>query len=276
MRTINKIVILGVGFMGGSLSLAIRKKFPKVSVWGYARSKKSYNKLKKLKILNRVECDLEKCLKDADMIVLALPVETIMTYFKKMAPILKKGAIVFDLGSSKEKITVAAKRHLPKKVDFVGCHPLCGSEKSGAEFSCSNLYQGSLCIISTRNKSTKIVESLWKKLGAKIVFLSPKRHDETLSFMSHLPHVISFSLAQAIPNSYSKFSTSSFKDLTRTSGSPYSVWTDIFISNKNNILGDVDKFIKTLDKFKTLLKNKDKKGIASLIKKANSKQQYLP
>ena len=276
MKTVKKIVILGVGFMGGSLGLAIRKKFPKISVWGYARSKKSYNKLKKLKILNRVELNLGKCLKNADMVVLALPVETIIAYFKKMAPILEKGAIVFDLGSSKKKITEAAKRYLPKEVDFVGCHPLSGSEKSGAEFSCSSLYRGSLCIISTHNKSTKIVANLWRKLGSRVVSLSPERHDKIISFISHLPHIISFSLTQAIPDSYLKFSTTSFKDLTRISGSPSSVWTDIFISNKSNILGDLDSFIKTLDKFKTLLKNKDKKGIASLIKKANSKQQYLP
>jgi len=274
---IKKIAILGVGFMGGSLSLALREKFPKAEVWGYARSKKSYNKLRKLKILNKVERDYKKVVQDADLIVLALPVEVIVDYLKKISLFLKRGSIVFDLGSSKRLIEKGAHKYLPKSVSFVGCHPLCGSEKSGAQFSSKNLYKNSLCLItsSPQSKATKIVKDLWKKLGTKVIFITPGYHDKVLSAVSHLPHLISFSLTQATPDNYLKFASGSFRDLTRISNSSAFVWAQIFISNKKNVLKDTDKFIKVLRKYQALLKKGDEAKIIDLINKANCKQKRI-
>ena len=277
MSKINKIGILGVGLMGGSLSLALRKKFPKASVWGYARSQKSYNKLKRIKVLNRVERDLKKVVENSDIVILALPVKVIIDYFKKIIPFLKKGAIVFDLGSSKGTIEKNIIKCLPKGVSFVGCHPLCGSEKSGAEFSKKDLYQKAVCLItsSPQSKATKRVKKIWEKLGSKVIFISPQRHDKFLSYLSHLPHLISFSLTKGFPKDHLKFSLQSFKDLTRISLSPASVWAEIFLSNKKNVLADLNKFIKTLKKFESLIKKNDKNKIINLIKKINTKQKYL-
>lgn len=277
MSKIKKVGILGVGLMGGSLSLALRKKFPGISIWGYARSQKSYNKLKKLRILNRVEREMRKVVEDADLIALALPAEAIIDHFRRIVPFLKKGTIVFDLGSSKEVIEKSIIKCLPKGVDFVGCHPLCGSEKSGAEFSTSCLYQEALCLITStpESKATKSIKKIWEKLGSKVIFVSPQRHDKFLSYLSHLPHLISFSLTEAFPKDHLKFSLQSFKDLTRISSSPASVWADIFLSNKKNILGDLNKFIKALKKFEGLIKKRDKSKIIELIKKINIKQKYL-
>lgn len=277
MQLVKKIAIIGVGFMGGSLSLALKKKFPSMSIWGYARSKKSYNKLKKLKILDRVERDLRKVVEEADIVVLALPVEAIISYLMRIAPFLKKGAIVFDLGSSKKLIETEATRYLSKDVSFVGCHPLCGSEKSGAEFSCKHLYQGALCLItsSPKNKGVKTVKRLWEKLGSRVLFISPDLHDKILSCVSHVPHFVSFSLTHLVPDNYLKFSPSSFKDLTRISGSPPWVWADIFLSNRNNILKDLKRFTEILRKFECILKEGDKKKIIALIEKANKKQRLL-
>ncbi|MDP8290420.1 MAG: prephenate dehydrogenase [Candidatus Susulua stagnicola] len=276
-KGIKKIGILGVGLMGGSLSLALRQKFPKISVWGYARSQKSYNKLKKIKILNRVERDLKNVVDGADLIVLALPIEVISDYFKRIVPFLKKGAVVFDLGSSKGVIEKNIEKHLPKGVGFVGCHPLCGSEKSGAEFSKKDLYQNEVCLItsSPKNKATKEVKKFWEEMGSKVVFISAKRHDKILSYLSHLPHLISFSLADGFPKDHPKFILQSFKDLTRISLSPASIWSEIFLSNKKNILGDLNRFIKSLKKFENLIKKNDKNKIIDLIKKINSKQKHL-
>ena len=277
MNRIKKIGVLGVGLMGGSLSLALRKKFPEVSVWGYARSQKSYDKLKKLKVLNKVERDLQKVVEDADMVALALPVEVIISYFKKITPFLKKGAIVLDLGSSKGLIEKSITKCLPNGVSFVGCHPLCGSEKSGAEFSKIDLYKGAVCLVtsSAQNQATKKVKRIWEKLGSKVIFISPQRHDKFLSYLSHLPHLISFSLTKGFSKDHLKFSLQSFKDLTRISISPASVWAEIFLSNKKNVLTDLDKFIKALKKFESLIKKNDKDKIIDLIKKINSKQRRL-
>jgi len=273
MKGIKKVAIVGVGFMGGSLALALKKRFPKLKVWGFARSQKSYRKLKKLGLLHRVEKDLAKLFRDADLVVFALPVKAISDYFKKASPFLKKETIVVDLGSTKELIEKSARKNLPKEVSFVGCHPLAGSEKSGAEFSRVNLYQSSVCLITSKAKlkATKVVKSLWQRLGCRVVFISAKQHDKMLSAISHLPHLISFSLKGSVAESYQKFSPASFKDLTRIADSPASVWADIFLSNKKNILGDLKKYLAILKKFENSLKKSDKPGILKLIDKANSK-----
>lgn len=273
MKGINRVAIIGVGFMGGSLALAMRKKFPKLKVWGFARSQKSYRKLKKLGLLHRVEKDLSKLLLDADLVVFALPVKAISDYFKQASPFLKKGAIVLDLGSTKELIAKSAKKNLPKEVSFVGCHPLAGSEKSGAEFSRVNLYQNSLCLITSSKqlKATRVVKGLWQKIGCRVVFIGPKQHDKILCSISHLPHLISFSLKSLVSDNYRKFSMASFRDLTRIADSPAPVWADIFLSNKNNVLRNLRQYLAILKKFESSLKKSDKPGLLKLIAKANSK-----
>jgi len=277
MKSIKKVAIIGVGFMGGSLARSLKEKFPHFSIWGYARSEKAYNRLKKLNILDKVDKDCRKVVEDADLVALALPVGILIDYLKKIAPFLKKGAVVFDLGSSKQLIEKAARKYLSKDVDFVGCHPLCGSEKKGAEFSSKGLYRGAICLItsSPSKESTKIVKSLWEKLGSRVLFGSSDFHDKVLSSVSHLMHLISFSITQLVPDKYLKFSPQSFRDLTRISGSPASVWTDIFLSNRKNILGDLSKFIKILNKFEKLLKRGDKRKIFKFIESANIKQKKL-
>lgn len=270
---IRKVGIIGVGLMGGSLALGLREKLPQVSVWGYARSKEFYDELKKLKILDRVERDLKKVVEGADFVVLALPIYIILDYLKKISPFLKKGTIVFDLGSSKELIEKKAPGILPKYASFVGCHPLCGSEKSGARFSQANLYERALCLITSPSRSltTQSVQALWEALGSEVVFVSAHLHDKILSAVSHFPHLLSFSLAYFTPYKYLRFSSGSFQDLTRIARSSSGVWAEIFLANRKNLCRDLDKFIKVLKNFERMIKRGDRKKIVSLIEKVNIK-----
>lgn len=277
MKTIKKVAIIGVGVMGGSLALALRSKFPHIDIWGYARSKKSFTRLNKLKVVNRVEQDLEKVVAGADLVVLSLPIYAIIDYFERISSFLKKGAIVIDLGSSKELIEKAARKKLPRKVSFVGCHPLCGSEKSGAQFSHKNLYKGAFCLITSpcKAKASKTVKKLWVSLGSKVRFVSPVTHDKMLSSISHLPHIISFALTDFVPRDYMRLSLASLKDLTRISNSPPYVWADIFLSNKKNVLKDIKEFMRVLKKIESALRQGDKKKIIDIITKINDKQRLL-
>ncbi|MDP2922532.1 MAG: prephenate dehydrogenase [Candidatus Omnitrophota bacterium] len=277
MSLIKKIAILGVGFMGGSLALGLRKIFPKARIYGYARSRSSYEKLSRLNILSGVEQDLRKVIENSDIVVLAFPVYVIVDYFKRISPFLKKGAIVFDVGSSKALIEKSARRYLPKNVYFIGCHPLCGSDKSGAEFSKTDLYKDALCLItsSPSNNAIKVVKDIWERLGSKVVFVSASRHDKILSSISHLNHIISFSITNSILDSYLNFASPSLKDMTRISNSPSFVWADIFLSNKKNILKDIKRFTRILRKFEKLIAQGKKEQIIKLIEKANKKQKSL-
>ena len=262
--------------MGGSIACAIKKNFPGICVIGYARSKASYSKLIKLGILDKVERDLAKAVEDSEIIVLASPIYSIIEHLKLTAPYLKENAIVIDLGSSKEVIEKAAQKYLPKKVSFVGCHPLCGSDKSGAEFFNPNIYKGAICLITTPNgKGLKIIKEMWQNLDSKVVFINAKSHDKMLSSTSHLMHLISFSLTDFVPKNYLKFSAASLKDLTRISNSPANVWADIFISNKQNVLKDIDKFVKTLCSFKQLIRKNKRSDIVNYIKRINKKYKTL-
>jgi prephenate dehydrogenase len=270
MNQINKVSIIGVGLMAGSLALALKDKFSHLTIVGFARSPETFRKLSKLGFLDMVEKDLENAVTDADLVIIGAPVFATIDYLKKISRFLKPGAIVCDLSSTKELVDSAAKKILPKNVSFVGCHPLCGSEKSGPEFSRKDLYKDSVCLITKQPGSQAgLVKGMWEEIGAKVVFIDSRKHDEILSAISHLPHLISFSLAASCNPKKALFNMRSFKDMTRVAGSPAQVWSDIFISNRKNLLKDCDKFIKLFDQLKSALKKQDKRKIEKIISLAN-------
>ena len=276
VKNIKKIGIIGVGFMGASFALAVKKELAYVSVWGYARKKSSFDRLNRLNILDGVSRNLNEVIGGADLVVLAMPVLTIIDYFKKIRPFLKKGAVIIDLGSSKASIVEAAKKFLPKNVSFVGCHPLCGSHKKGAQNANKNIYKGAVCIItSKKNAASLLVEKLWNTLGCRVHYFDYYSHDTILSYVSHLPHIISFSLTKFVPKKYLKIAPTSFKDLTRISFSPPQVWAEIFISNRKNLLKCIREYIEVLEIFEMAIKVKDKPKLLGIIKKINIKQKAI-
>jgi len=269
---IKKVAIIGTGLMGGSLALALRKNFPDFDVWGYARSEEAFKRVDKY-LPGRVERDLGKLVKDADMVFFALPVQAIIDHFQKTALFLKPGAIVCDLASTKSAIEKAAKQYLPKSVKFVGCHPLCGSEKSGIEHSGPDFYQGAVCVITAKEtrRETKAVVQLWEALGMTIKFVPARQHDQLLSGFSHLPHAISFSLVRAVEirPEHIDLVPPSWKAMTRIAQSGADVWTDIFLSNKKNLLKDIRKFQAALKELAVSVKAGEKDKIEQIIKQAN-------
>jgi len=269
---IKKVGIIGVGFMGASLALAVKKRFPHISIWGYARSKKSFNKLKKLNILDRVSRSLEEVIRGCDLVVLAAPILAIVDYIKEINDFLKEGAVIIDLGSTKSMIDRKAKKNLSKKVSFVGCHPLCGSEMQGAENANKDLYKNAICIVTSRNKAAEFIKKFWQELGCQVYYLNPFLHDKILSYISHLPHIISFSLTWLVSKKYFKFVSSSFKDSTRVSSSSSQIWADIFLSNRSNLLKNIKEYIKILKSFESFIKDKNKTKLLEIIKKVNLKQ----
>jgi len=268
---LNKISIIGVGLMGGSLALALKKAYPKSYIWGYARSKRSFKKLKELKIIDVVTSDLKELIIDSNLVILAVPVLTIVDYFKKISPFLKKETVVIDIGSTKKLIEKEARKYLPKYIDFVGSHPLCGSNKRGPKNAIPDLYRGSVCVITSNNKSVNFVSRLWRRLGAKVYTMDACLHDKALSYVSHLPHVISFSLSLTVPSRYLPFASRSFSDSTRVSLSPPDSWADIFLSNKKYIIRNIDEYMEILKLFKNLIELQDRKAIIKLIRRINLK-----
>lgn len=242
MARFNKIAIIGVGLIGGSIGLAIRKKKVAREVVGVFRHRSTMNKALKYKAVDKGAMDIEEGVKDAGLVILATPVHSIPVLAAEASRFMKKGAIITDAGSTKEWIVGEIERVLSRasRALFVGSHPMAGSEQTGVRFARSDLFEGSPCIVTktvaTDKKAIAKVASFWKSLGGKVSIMSPAEHDRTVSLVSHLPHVVAFSLAGAVPGREMAVAAEGFKDTTRVASSDPELWADIFLTNKKAIL----------------------------------------
>ncbi len=275
MKMFNKVVIIGTGLIGGSLGLDLRKRHLAAQVIGLSRRKGNANLAKKNGAIDSVALSLD-VVKDADLVILAAPVDAIVDLAAKIANNLKKDCIVIDVGSSKEKIVSKLDALIP---NFIGCHPLAGSEKRGAANLKAGIFRGSICVITptpkTAKKTLKKIKLLWQKLGAAVVILSAKKHDQILAFSSHLPHAVAFSLIGSIPDQFLSLSSGGLKDTTRIAASDANLWSQIFLSNRGNLLAAFSSFQIKLDALKLVLKNKNKKLLTKILESAAKKRKKL-
>ncbi len=279
MKVFNKVAIIGVGLIGGSIGLAIKNKKLAKLVVGVARKEKTLKDALRLKAADKVTRNIQKAVKDADLVILCQPVEAIISSLPKISRFLKAGAIITDVGSSKEKIVESAERFLSREVFFVGSHPLAGSEKKGINFASAQIFKHSICVLTptprTNYEALKVIRELWQKIGAKTFTLKPSLHDSIVAFVSHLPHVLAFSLINSIPSAYLKFSSSGLKDTTRIASSDAEIWKDICLSNSAQILKSINQFEAALKKLKRQISLKDAPGIKRSFARAQKIRNNL-
>jgi prephenate dehydrogenase len=275
MKIFNKVVIIGTGLIGGSLGLALRKQRLAGQVIGLSRHQKNARLAKKIGAIDSIGSSLD-AVRDADLVILATPIDTIIDFAPQIAKKIKKGCIVIDVGSTKERIVSKLSALIP---GFLGCHPLAGSEKKGIANLQENIFKGSTCIITpalkTNHRVLNKIKLFWKKLGARVIILSPKEHDQVLAFTSHLPHAVAFSLIAAIPDKFLNISSSGLKDITRISGSDQLLWSQIFLSNRKNLLTAVSSFQTKLAALKTALKTRNIKYLTRILSSAKIKRERL-
>lgn len=275
MKLFKKVAIVGVGLIGGSIGLAIKKKKLASEVVGVSRHKGTLQKALKSGAIDRGSLNLS-IIRGADLVILCAPVGIIIKQAREVAAQAKEEAIITDVGSTKEEIVVKLGKVFP---GFIGAHPLAGSQKRGISNASSKLFKGSICVLTptpvTKKISLRKVKSFWESLGAKVVFLSPSRHDKILSLASHLPHLLAFSLVYALPRGCFKFAAGGFRDTTRIASSDGRIWSDVFLSNRANILRAVKIFQKQLAAFKSVLSRKDRKKLEAMLKKARLKRESL-
>ena len=275
MRLFNKVAIVGVGLIGGSMALAIKRKKLANQVIGVSRHKKTLLRAKKRHAIDKGSQDIG-IVKDADLVILATPVNTILNLAPIISKIIRPDCIVSDVGSTKQKIVSQLDKIFPR---YVGSHPLAGSEKRGMINACPDIFKGSLCILTpTKNTDRGALEKirrLWRQLGAEVFSLTPAIHDKILSFVSHLPHIVAFSLIDIIPKQYLEFASTGLKDATRIAASDSQLWLDIFLSNRKNMLKTIDLFQENLYRIKKAINKKDKKLLNTILKRAKSKREIL-
>lgn len=275
MPLFNKVAIIGTGLIGGSIALGIKKNKLAREVVGVSKHKKSISLALKMKAIDKGSLSL-KIIKGADLLIITTPVNTIIALKDGILKYIDKNCIVTDVGSTKEKIVNRLEESLP---NYIGSHPLAGSEKRGIINACPSIFKGSLCILTPTKRTTstafKNINRLWKSLGVKVIILTPKIHDRILSFVSHLPHIVAFSLINTIPEGLLKFSSGGLRDTTRIAASDTILWKDILLSNRENLIDVIRKFEINLAKIKSAIKNNESQALEKILLQSKKTRENL-
>ena len=269
----NKVTIIGVGLIGGSLAISLKEAGACAMVVGVGRGIENLKTAKRLGIIDSYTTDVKEGVKDSDFVVVGVPVLSIAKVVKTAAPYLKKGCIVTDVGSVKEAVVRDVEPLMPKGVYFVAGHPIAGTEHSGAEAAFSGLFKDRRCILTptsnTDNNALEKVKAVWELAGSDVVIMDARGHDIILASVSHLPHVIAYSLVNTVADMEEKagdvlkYSAGGFKDFTRIASSSPEMWRDICLMNKDAVLRLLDEFQKRLDEIKGHIKD----GNGDLVQK---------
>jgi len=251
----NKVTIIGVGLIGGSLGLAIKKRQVASQVVGIFRSEDSADRALKRGAVDQSVYELKEGLVDADLVILSTNISTIIDHLKKIDPLLKKGSIVIDVGRSVKSPIIRTAKDYIKTGHFIGCHPMAGSEKTGVANADPDLFLNSTCLVPSNEESKNVntvICNFWKQVGCKSVMkIDPaEKHDLWVAFSSHFPHVISYAMFNRSWNDISDWIQSkstgnlnrSILAMARISHSDPTLWSDIFSHNSENVLKEIGAF----------------------------------
>lgn len=258
-----RLVIDGVGLLGGSLGLSLKKAGLVRAVVGLGRSRERLERARTLGAIDELQTDPANALRGADALVLAVPPRRIVGRLEELAPLIAPGVFVTDVGSVKERIVATAERVLAPGVVFIGSHPMAGSEKSGAEHARANFYQGSACLLTptprTHPEAAPLARRMWEALGSRLVVTTPERHDTLLAGVSHLPHLAASALIQALtrhlgsPAELSAIAGGGLRDTTRIAASDPALWKEIFTENAPALLKILDAYLDVLGEWRAAL-----------------------
>ncbi len=249
---IDKLAVIGVGLIGGSLALALKEVGAVGHVVGVGRGLANLETALRLGVVDSFTQSLAEGVADADVVFLATPVQSLGTVAEQAMPHLKPGAILTDGGSVKQAVIDAIEPHLRDDVHFVPGHPIAGTENSGAEAAFAELYRDRRCILTpTRRTSEEAIESIrrmWQLVGSQVVMMEVDKHDRVLAAISHLPHMVAYALVNAV-GAYDRYgenileySAGGFRDFTRIASSDPTMWRDIALTNRDALVEMMGQF----------------------------------
>ena len=252
---INKITIVGVGLIGGSLARALKEKNLARVVFGYGRDQARLGDAQKLNVIDQFSTSIEEAIVGAEIIVIATPVGTFKSILGEIEPLVTDNVIITDVGSTKTDIVNSVRSVLRAKSNcFIPAHPIAGKERSGFEVSDSMLFDGKKVIITPQENnssdSIQVIEEMWKGVGAEVDFMSAESHDNLLGMTSHLPHMLAFSLVNYLVNqnpTASIYAGGGFKDFSRIASGDAIMWRDICLQNKDQIISHLKGYQSTLN-----------------------------
>lgn len=274
-----KVAIIGVGLIGGSIGLAVKKKKLAQNVIGVARRRSTLRKALRLKSVDAATLSIKKAVEKADLVIIASPVDKIVHLAGECVKFMKKGAILTDVGSTKSFIVYGIEKIARGKVNFIGSHPMAGSEKNGVEHADANLFDKAP-LIMTRTKNTDVkslgkLKRFWMALGCRNLIMSPAKHDYIVSKASYLPHAVSLALTLSQTGDSMKIAAGSLKDATRVSSSDPKLWSDIFLSARKPIIKSIRDFMNKLTVLDKAVRGKDRARLRRLLDKAKRSRDRI-
>jgi cyclohexadieny/prephenate dehydrogenase len=267
-----KIALIGFGLIGGSIARAARAQGLAGEIVTTARSAKTRARVKELGIVDAVVETNAEAVKDADLVILCIPVGACGAVAAEIAPHLKPGAVISDVGSVKGAVVRDMAPHLPAAAHFVPAHPVSGTEHSGPDSGFAELFINRWCILTppegTDPNAVERLRAFWAGLGARVEIMTPDHHDLVLAITSHLPHLIAYTivgtadeLAQVTSSEVIKFSAGGFRDFTRIAASDPVMWRDVFLANKEAVLEMLGTFNEDLSKLTRAIRRGDAEAL---------------
>lgn len=280
------ICLIGLGLIGSSIGHAVKRGGLAKHISGYARSEETRQIAKKIGFVDSIHDSAASAAQGADLIIICAPVGAMESITKEIAPVLKTGATVTDVGSVKQAVIAAIEPHLPDNVNFVPAHPIAGSEKSGPESGFAELFQDRWCILtpveSASIESVELLEKFWKALGSSVEVMSAKHHDSVLAITSHLPHLIAYSivstasdLEDVTQSEVIKFSAGGFRDFTRIAASDPTMWRDVFLTNKEAVLEMLGRFSEDLSALQRSIRWSDGDALFDLFTRSKETRNNI-
>ena len=281
-----KIAIIGLGLIGGSIGLAVKRFSNEIHLQGFAKSDLTVKTALSRGLVSEAYLDLSQINRDIDLVILATPLSSFASIVKEISPKLKDGCVITDTGSAKSKVIIEIEDILPESIHFVPGHPIAGTEMSGPEAGFADLFDNRWCVL-TPSKRTNLdklndVKAFWENLGAMVEIMDPEYHDKVLAITSHIPHLIAYNivgtandLANVNKKEVVKYSAGGFRDFTRIAASDPIMWRDIFINNSDAVLEMLDYFSNDLDKLKSAIKDNDYEYLENFFKKTRNVRKNI-
>lgn len=275
---INQLAIIGVGLIGGSLSLALKQAGVVREVIGYSRTESVRQQALNLGVIDKAANSISEAVRDADVIFLAVPMAAMAPVLVELADYVKAEAIITDGGSAKAQVVSAAKTALGDKFSqFVPGHPIAGTERSGPEAAFATLYQEHRVVLTpvkeTNTEALALVRAMWQQTGAEVIDMDVEHHDVVLAATSHLPHVLAFNLVGMLAerddcDEVLRYAAGGFRDFSRIASSDAVMWRDICLTNKDAILGLLHQYHQDLNKIESAIEHQDGDYLIDVFERA--------
>jgi len=279
MKRLGNVAIVGVGLIGGSIGLALRQRNLAENVIGIGRRQVSLRIARRVGAITHTTIDLAKGVAQAELVIVCTSVGQIVGHVLEAARNCPEGALITDVGSTKQRIVAGLDARLPRGCRFLGGHPIAGGEKTGANYARAEIFDGRITVLTptknTRAEDYDLLEAFWQSLGSVVVQMTPEEHDQALAVTSHLPHSAAAALANTVPESYFRLAGTGLLDSARLASGDPELWRQILLQNRENVLTALEQYVGQLKILHTALGNSDEAGLERFLTRAKKNRDAL-